>query len=262
MNCTVIKIGGKLVENPELLGRLCDRLVKVSPPFIVVHGGGTLAGELCRLLDIPEQMVGGRRVTDEETLRVAVMTYAGWVNKTVVSALQHRGINACGLSGCDMQVVTARKRPRTDRDWGYVGDIEAVNTAVLTMFLRQGIVPVLSPITYGIHGAVLNTNADSVASAVAEAMAKGGLVDLVFCMDKRGVMKDIGDEDSLISHLNREQYEQYKQEGVIHSGMLPKLENAFTSIARGVRSVRLVHPDELDDVGAGTTVALGGRVES
>lgn len=255
MSYTVIKIGGKLIEDAATLDRFCDRMTKMPLPLVVVHGGGKMAGELCRRLHIPEQIIGGRRVTDEQTLEVAVMTYAGWVNKKLVSALQKRGINACGLSGCDMRVVTARKRITAAVDWGYVGDIESVNTAVLKMMFREGIVPVLSPITFGIDGVVLNTNADSVAAAVAEALSKDGVTDLIYCFDKKGVLADVADELSVIPRMNRKDYESCKKNGIFQAGMLPKLENAFESVSNGVRTVRLVHPDDLDDPLAGTLIS-------
>lgn len=252
--CHLLKIGGRLVEEQALLENICGQLQSMPGPWVIVHGGGKRAGEICRMMDIPEQMINGRRVTDERVLEVAVMTYAGWVNKRVVSTLQRYGINACGVSGCDMQVVKARKRARTDVDWGYVGDVESVATGVLEMFLNQGVVPVLSPITYGGDGMLLNTNADSVAAAVAESLAGKYTVELIYCFDKKGVLSDVEDEESVIPVLTREMYEKYKDDGIFYAGMLPKLANAFGSIANGVSSVRLTHPDELGIPGAGTVI--------
>lgn len=252
--CSVIKIGGKLLDHPEKIRAVCHRLAGWPQPFVVVHGGGKLAGELCRRLAIPERMVDGRRITDEQTLQVAVMTFAGWVNKSLVSALQREGVNACGLSGCDMQVVTARKRISPELDWGYVGDIESVKGEVLTALMAQRVVPVLSPITGGIDGVVLNTNADSVAAAVAEELAKTMPVELVYCFDKRGVLSDITKEDSVIPVLTRPMYEQGVREKQFVAGMLPKLANAFKSLDAGVRAVRLIHPGELGDPDAGTRI--------
>jgi acetylglutamate kinase len=242
----VIKIGGKLIENRELLTALCDELPKFYPNCVLVHGGGTLAGELATRLGLEVKMHEGRRITDSETLKVTVMAYAGLANKTVVAELQKRGVNACGVSGCDMGIVVSHKRPVKDIDWGYVGDIDSVNCDMVSMLLEQGIMPVFSPITFSKEGDLLNTNADSVANAVASALAERYEVELTFCFDKPGVLMDIDDDNSAIPSINREQFKELKESGVIYSGMLPKLENAFKTIDSGVAAVRLTNPSHLD----------------
>lgn len=251
---TVLKIGGKVIGDPVATERLCDRISRIKGPCVVVHGGGNLAGELCRRLDIPARVVGGRRITDRETLEVAVMTYAGSVNKKLVAALQRRGVNACGLSGCDLRLITARKRVCDDLDWGWVGDIRWVNLPALLFLLREGIVPVISPVTWGEEGELLNTNADSVATAVAKTLATVGVVDLVFCFDRPGLLRDSGDDTSVIPVLTREMYERERSSGVFHSGMLPKLESAFRALESGVRTVRLALPDDLCHPDRGTVI--------
>lgn len=249
----VIKIGGKLIENEAVLAGLCDKLMKLYPDCVLVHGGGSLAGQLASRLGIETKMHDGRRITDRETLDVTIMAYAGLANKKVVAALQARGVDACGLSGCDMGIVVSHKREVKEIDWGYVGDIDRVKAENLAYLLDKKIMPVVSPITFDLSGQLLNTNADSVASAVAIALSRLYEVELVFCFDKPGVLTDIDDESSVISSVNRTQYQEYVTQGVIHSGMMPKLENAFKTIDAGVKSVRLTNPDHL----TGGTVIVG-----
>lgn len=241
----VIKIGGKLIENDTILNNLCDKLMHCYPDCVLVHGGGSMAGQLSTRLGIETRMHEGRRITDRETLDVTVMAYAGLANKKVVAALQTRGVNACGLSGCDMGVIVAHKREVKDIDWGFVGDIDSVKAENLAYLLDKKIMPVVSPITFDLSGQLLNTNADSVASAVATALSRLYEVELVYCFDKPGVLTDVDDDNSVIASINREQYKEYAEKGLIHSGMMPKLENAFKTIAAGVKSVRLTNPENL-----------------
>ena len=257
MNCTVIKIGGKLVENPCDLDCLCGRLVALSPPLVVVHGGGVLADELCSALSIPRHVVDGRRVTDMATLRVTVMAYAGWLNKSIVAALQRQGVNACGLSGCDERLVTACRRPATQGiDWGHVGDVSRVDASALARLIDRGITPVISPITLGDDGQLLNSNADAVAGAIASALGKRYTVDLLLCLDKKGVLVDPSDPSSFLPYLTRADREALEQQGIISAGMIPKLEYAFNALDAGARSARLLHPDDLDNEFAGTRLLV------
>lgn len=249
----VIKIGGKLIENEAVLDELCDKLMDLYPDCVLVHGGGSLAGQLSARLGIETRMHDGRRITDRETLDVTIMAYAGLANKKVVAALQARGVNACGLSGCDMGIVVSHKREVKDIDWGFVGDIDRVKAENLAYLLDKKIMPVVSPITFDLSGQLLNTNADSVASAVAIALSRLYEVELVFCFDKPGVLTDVDDESSVIPSIDRIRYQEYATQGVIHSGMMPKLENAFKTIDAGVKSVRLTNPDNL----RGGTVIVG-----
>lgn len=242
----IIKIGGKLIENDTILSRLCDKLSAYYPDCILVHGGGSMAGQLSSKLGLEIKMHEGRRITDKDTLEVTVMAYAGLANKKITAALQARGVNACGLSGCDMRVIISHKREVKDMDWGYVGDIDSVEAEVLTFLLGKKIMPVLSPITCDLSGQLLNTNADSVAAAVACAVGKLYETELVYCFDKPGVLMDVEDNHSVIPSMNRELYEEYLGKGLIHSGMIPKLENAFKTLEVGVKSVRLTDTDHLD----------------
>lgn len=242
----VIKIGGKLIENDVLLSCLCEQLPAYYPHCVLVHGGGSMAGQLSSRLGIETRMHEGRRITDRETLDVTVMAYAGLANKKIVAGLQAKGVNACGLSGCDMGIVRSHKREVKEMDWGFVGDIDEVNGVALAHLLEQNIMPVLSPITFDKDGQLLNTNADSVAAAVAIALSRICGTELVFCFDKPGVLLDVNDEHSIIDELDKEKYQEYLAQGVIHSGMMPKLENAFKTIAAGVKTVRLTNPEHLE----------------
>lgn len=242
----VIKIGGKLIEDDKVLGCLCDKLSVYYPHCVLVHGGGSMAGQLSSRLGMETKMHEGRRITDEATLEITVMTYAGLANKKIVSCLQSKKMVACGLSGCDMGVVVSHKRSNSGMDWGFVGDIDTVNEKMLALLLENGIMPVISPITCSPAGQLLNTNADSVASAVAIALSRRYETELVYCFDKPGVLKDAEDNSSVIPQMDRETYDVLRKEGYIHSGMLPKLENAFKTLESGVKKVRLTSPENPD----------------
>ncbi|WP_369800407.1 MULTISPECIES: acetylglutamate kinase [Butyricimonas] len=254
MKRCVIKIGGVLLEDGEQLERLCRKFAAIKTPFVLVHGGGVFAGQLAKQLGIPCRMVDGRRVTDDNMLRVTVMAYAGWVNKILVARLQSFGVNACGLSGCDMDMVRAERRVQEGLEWGHVGDVARVNTGMLEALLDQDIVPVLSPITCDGQGGLLNSNADGIAAAVAKALARLGEVELIYCFDKRGVLADVNDDKTVIPGLTPVMYKALRREKLIHEGMIPKLDYAFSTIQAGVKSVRLLHPDELDNPVAGTRI--------
>ena len=245
MKIKVIKIGGKLIENCEVLARLCDGLASLGEPFVLVHGGGVLGSQLATKLGVEVKMHEGRRITDEPTLEIAVMAYAGLANKRVVAALQARGVNACGLSGCDMAVVKSHRRPVKDIDWGFVGDVDKADGRVLAMLLDAGITPVVSPITMSEQGELPNTNADSVASAVAMGLARKYDVELVFTLDKAGVLLDVEDDSSVIPTITPALYEELRSNEQIHSGMIPKIDNAYKTIDAGVKSVRITSPDNL-----------------
>ena len=245
MKIKVIKIGGKLIEDNAVLASLCDALSSLGEPFVLVHGGGVMGSHLAQKLGVEVKMHEGRRITDSATLDIAVMAYAGLANKRVVAALQARGVNACGLSGCDMAVVESHRRAVKDIDWGFVGDVDNVNDEVLAMLLDRGVIPVISPITFSPAGELLNTNADSVASAVAMGLARRYDVELVFTLDKAGVLLDVNDDSSLIEEITPELYAALRAENKIHSGMIPKIDNAYKTIGAGVAMVRITSPENL-----------------
>lgn len=250
---TVIKVGGKVIEHQDSLSHFCEHIFSFYPHCILIHGGGVLANELASKLNIPVQMHQGRRITDKAMLDIAVMTYAGIANKQLVAMLQTKNIDACGLSGCDMNIIVSHKRIATDIDWGLVGDIDSVDAQKLKLLLDHHIMPVISPITYNKEGHLLNTNADSVAASVAVAMSKWFDTQLIYCFDKPGVLQDINNPTSVVPTINQKLYSDMKNKNIIHSGMIPKLDNAFKTISLGVSSVRLTDTNNLN---GGTQIHL------
>ena len=250
---TIIKVGGKIVEEPESLKKLLKDFSSIAGYKILVHGGGRLATQIAEQLGIENQMVDGRRITDEKTLKVVTMVYAGLVNKNIVAQLQALGVDAVGLTGADMDLIVSVKRPVKEIDYGMVGDVKEVNAQALTNLLNQNFVPVLASITHDGAGLLLNTNADTIAGEVAKALAFNFNVRLVFCFEKRGVLLDEEDENSVISSINREEFEQYKENGVVKGGMIPKLENAFKAISAGVKEVIITRASDIS-TGRGTFI--------
>jgi acetylglutamate kinase len=230
-------VGGKIVEEESSLQQLLKDFSAIPGHKLLVHGGGRTATALAARLGIESQMVNGRRITDAETLKVVTMVYGGLVNKHIVAGLQAVGVNAMGLTGADMNVIRSHKRPVKDVDYGFVGDVEQVNADLLATLIRQGVVPVMAPLTHDGQGTMLNTNADTIAGETAKALAAHFDVTLVYCFEKRGVLRDADDDDSVIPSINRAQFEQYVADGTIQGGMIPKLENAFAAIDAGVSQV-------------------------
>jgi acetylglutamate kinase len=243
----VIKIGGNVIDNPKNLEKFLSDLSKIKELKILVHGGGKLATELAQRLGVEQQMVDGRRITDAETLKIATMVYAGLINKQIVASLQAKGINALGLSGADGNVIKACKRKVAEIDYGFVGDIKAadVNAELISTFLSNNITPVFCAITHNGEGQLLNTNADTIASTLAIALSKKYEVQLNFCFEKKGVLKNIEDENSVIETITPTTYKKYLEEGIISKGMIPKLDNAFEAITKGVKFVVIAHSDDL-----------------
>lgn len=250
---TVIKIGGNVIDDQPALDRFVASLAAMEGAKILVHGGGKLATRMAERLEIPVQMVDGRRITDKATLDVVTMVYAGLVNKQIVAALQASGCNALGLSGADGNIVRAHRRAPNPIDFGFVGDIDTVDGRLLNTLLEAGITPVFSAIMHDGKGNLLNCNADSVAEAVARGAASIAPTDLVFCFEKRGVLRDAADESSVIERITPATFATLKADGVVKGGMLPKIENALKAVAAGVHSVRIQHADELLQ-GGGTTI--------
>lgn len=234
---TIIKVGGKIVEETDTLNQLLADFAIIPGYKLLVHGGGRSATKIATQLGIESQMVNGRRITDLETLKVVTMVYGGLVNKNIVAGLQAKGVNAIGLTGADMDVIRSVKRPVKDVDYGYVGDVKAVNASVLATLIRQNIVPVMAPLTHDGAGCMLNTNADTIAGETAKALAQEFDVTLVYCFEKKGVLRDENDDDSVIPVITPELFAQYVSEGVIQGGMIPKLENSFSAVEAGVSQV-------------------------
>lgn len=241
----VVKVGGAVVEDDSSLNSLLDAFCSIEGSKILVTGGGRVATALAAELGIESRMLNGRRITDESTLRVVTMVYAGLVNKNVVAELQARGVNAIGLCGADMNIIHSAKRPAQPIDYGYVGDVKTVNTKALRTLIDAGAVPVLCPITHDGLGQLLNTNADTIASQVASSLAADYDVTLTFCFEKNGVLLDPDDPSSVIAELRRDDYERYLDEDRIAGGMIPKLDNAFAAVNAGVNKVLITNASSL-----------------
>ncbi len=252
----VIKIGGNVVDNSGKLQQFLRDFSSLGGPKVLVHGGGKVATAISKGLGIEAQMIGGRRVTDAETLRIVTMVYAGLINKNIVAALQGEGCNALGLCGADGGLIRSKKRAVTAEgvDYGFVGDPVDFNLATATALIDGGLVPIVAPITYDPeNGTLLNTNADTVAQTVAVGLAQKYPVELVYCFEKRGVLRDVEDDNSVISNIDPALYEQLKADGIVADGMLPKLENAFKAINSGVKSVVICAAECLTQPGYGGT---------
>jgi len=234
---TVIKVGGKIVEEEATLNRLLDDFATIEGHKVLVHGGGRSATKIAAQLGIESKMVNGRRITDSETLKVVTMVYGGLVKKSVVAGLQARGVNALGLTGADMNVMRSVKRPVKEVDYGFVGDVEKVDASLLSDLIYKGVVPVMAPLTHDGKGHMLNTNADTIAGETAKALAALFDVTLVFCFEKKGVLRDENDDDSVIPLITPAEFKQYVADGIIQGGMIPKLENSFAAIDAGVSEV-------------------------
>lgn len=250
---TIIKVGGKIVEEEATLRKLLQDFSALEGYKILVHGGGRSATKIASQLGIESQMVEGRRITDAETLKVVTMVYGGLVNKNIVAGLQSLNVNALGLTGADMNLIRSEKRPVTTVDYGYVGDVKEVNATLLVSLIKQGIVPVLAPLTHDKEGNMLNTNADTIAGETAKALATSFDVTLVYCFEKKGVLRDENDDNTLIPLINRNTFTQLVTEGIIQGGMIPKLENSFQAIEAGVKEVIITKADAIAP-GQGTYV--------
>lgn len=257
-SATVIKVGGAVVEDPAQLAILLDEFQKIEGPKVLVHGGGRSATKLAAQLGLESKMVGGRRITDAEMLRVVTMVYGGLVNKNVVAQLQARGVNALGLTGADMNIVRAHRRPITPDgvDFGFVGDVDSADGERLQQLLQMGITPVIAPLTHDGAGNMLNINADTMAQTVAVALSRatkkgvlpvgdsaagleGGSTTLTYCFELPGVMRNPEDASSLITEISEQTFRELVADGTVSGGMIPKLENAFAAIHAGVSSVRI-----------------------
>lgn len=252
---TIIKVGGKIVEEKETLNKLLSDFSGISGRKILVHGGGRSATALASRLGIETKMVDGRRITDNDMLEVVTMVYGGLVNKNIVAGLQARGINAIGLTGADGNTMLSDKRPVKDIDYGFVGDVKAVNVEFISSLLDSGITPVLAPLTHDGKGQMLNTNADTIAGETAKAMASKYDVTLIFCFEKPGVLLHEDDDNSVIPHITHNDFSLLVENGTISGGMIPKIQNAFKALQAGVTSVLITKASALDTL-TGTTITL------
>ena len=240
---TVLKVGGAVVEDPQALEAFLAGFAEMPELKVLVHGGGREATKVAAQLGVPTKMVEGRRITDADMLRVVTMVYGGLVNKGVVAALQARGVNALGLTGADLGCMRAVKRPVKDIDYGFVGDMESVDTSILADLIARGVVPVMAPLSFDGKGSLLNTNADTIAASVAKALAERFEVTLVYCFEKAGVLRDPDDEGSVIPMITKESFVGLVADGIVAGGMIPKLQNALDALEGGVHEVRITRAD-------------------
>jgi len=260
---TVVKIGGNVIDSPELLADFLDKFSKIDGPKVLVHGGGKIATELSKKLGVEPNMVDGRRITDADTIDIVTMVYAGLVNKKMVAALQSRGCNAIGLSGADANIICGVVRPKEPIDFGFVADLtdDSVHEDHLKQLLYDGLTPVFSAIVHDGNGNLLNCNADTIASSIAVALSKKGDTKLVYCFEKRGVLRDVDDDTSLNSLIKKEEMDGLVSSGVVAKGMIPKLTNAFAALSKGVGSVVITQAEDVltaaaKPLGCGTTLSL------
>lgn len=251
----VIKIGGNVIDNSANLHGFLKDFAALKGLKILVHGGGKVATQISSSMGIEANLVDGRRITDIETLRVVTMVYAGLINKNMVAQLQRYGNNAIGLTGADGNFIRAKKRPVKTIDYGFVGDLDdkSVDAKNISKLLDAFFTPVFCALTHDGDGQMLNTNADTIASALAVALAKIYDTTLIYCFEKKGVLQDIDDEDSLIREIDPERYEKLKLEKIVSEGMLPKLDNAFAAIKSGVKEVIIGQADELHYLNVGNS---------
>ena len=241
---SIIKIGGNIIDNEANLASFLNAYAAVEGKKILIHGGGKLATKMAADLNIPQQMVDGRRITDAATLKIVTMVYAGYINKNIVAALQSKNIQALGICGADANIISAHKRINASTDYGFVGDIDVVDSEKIAQLLEAGLSLVIAPITHDGAGQLLNTNADTMAQAIATAVSSMYEVSLVYSFEKKGVLSDIHNNDSVIPVINPENYTSLKASGQVNEGMIPKLDNAFEALQKGVN--RVIIGDALD----------------
>lgn len=244
---TIVKVGGAIVEDNEQLTQLLTDFAAIPGKKVLVHGGGRRATKVAAALGIESKMVNGRRITDAQMLEVVTMVYGGLVNKNLVAKLQAKGVNALGLTGADMDVIHSHKRPVKDGvDFGYVGDVERANGKMLQTLIQEGITPIMAPLTHDGNGNILNTNADTIASETAKALAPYYDVTLIYSFEKKGVLSNPDDDNSVIPVITRSDFEKYQADGTIGGGMIPKIENALAAVDAGVKEVIITLATAID----------------
>jgi len=244
---TIIKVGGKVVEEPESLKAFIKDFANIAGQKILVHGGGRSATAIAEQLGVQTKMIDGRRITDEDMLKVVVMVYGGLVNKNIVAQLQALNKQAIGLTGADLDLIRAKKRPVAEIDYGYVGDVTEVNTMALEDIINNGVIPVIAPLTHDGKGQLLNTNADTMAAELARAFSHSFRVQLVYCFEKKGVLESPSDDNSVIRYLSKDLFEEHKENDVINGGMIPKLDNGFNALKSGVSDVFITNIEGLSN---------------
>lgn len=256
----IIKIGGETLSSKETLLNCLKAIAASEKKVVLVHGGGKKVTELAQKLEIPQQMVEGRRITSAETLDLCTMVYAGLISKNIVAGLSAQNLKAIGLSGADLNCILSKKRDASVINYGFVGDIVKVDETVFESFIGQNIIPVVNSISISEDGELLNTNADVVAAEIAKAMSSAYKVHLIYCFEKNGVLKDITDENSVIPDISKADFAQMKVTKQIADGMIPKLQTAFRALYHGVEEARIIKSDALssyfNDEKPGTNISL------
>jgi acetylglutamate kinase len=253
----IIKIGGNIIDDETKLSSFIKTFASIKGQKILVHGGGKLATKLASQLEIPQQLVDGRRITDAETLKVVTMVYAGYINKNIVAQLQSQNCNAIGISGADGNAIQAHKRNHPQIDYGFVGQIDAINVSLFKNLLGQDLTIVVAPITHDKNGQLLNTNADTIAQEIAKGLAGHYQVSLIYSFEKPGVLLDASNDETVIKSLNPGYYSELKHKNLVFAGMLPKLDNAFAALNNGVKKVIIGQAENLDQLvsgNSGTTI--------
>lgn len=253
----IVKIGGNIIDDEPRLRAFLEEFASLDGQKILVHGGGKLATRLAERLGVEQKMIEGRRITDQDTLQIVTMVYAGLVNKSIVALLQALNCNAVGLTGADGDSILAHKRKHPVLDFGFVGDVDLVNDQLIQGLLDQHLVIVFAPITHDQTGQLLNTNADTIAQELARAMSPRHAVHLIYSFEKSGVLLDANDDSTVIPVLNPALYQQLRAEEKIFAGMIPKLDNAFSALKSGVKKVIIGPAEKLSELvegRAGTTI--------
>jgi acetylglutamate kinase len=252
-NLYIIKIGGNVIDDEDKLSSFLQSFANIKDLKILVHGGGKLATKLATDLNIPQQIIDGRRITDAETLKIVTMVYAGLINKTIVAKLQQLGCNAVGMTGADANLIEAHKRTGHQIDYGFAGDIDAIHPEFLQILLSQSFIPVIAPITHDKKGTLLNTNADTIAQEIAKSLSAVYQTHLIYSFEKPGVLANLDNDRSVIRKITQGDYKKLKENNIINGGMIPKLDNAFAALNKGVKSVRIGKAEKLQELIEGST---------
>ena len=252
----IVKIGGNVIDNEDALKSFLNDFAAIKDKKILVHGGGKIATKIGEQLGITSNYIDGRRITDAATIDLVTMVYGGLVNKKIVAKLQAMQCNAIGLTGADGNLIPAIKRPVVHSvndsvtiatDFGFVGDVQssAINVVNLNIFLQNNFTIIFAPLTHDVNGQMLNTNADTIASSLAVALSTNHDVRLIYCFEKKGVLENVADENSVIPLITKEKYDQLKVEQKLFDGILPKIDNAFNAINNGVKEVLIGDANDL-----------------
>ncbi len=250
-NLYIIKIGGNIIDDEKKLSSFLKDFAAVEGNKILVHGGGKLATKMAEQMNVPQQVIDGRRITDAETLKIVTMVYAGYINKNIVAKLQMNNCNAIGLCGADGDAILAHKRKHPVMDYGFVGDVDSINTDLISSLLEKNLTPVFAPITHDQQGQLLNTNADTIAQELAKGLSNDFNVHLIYSFEKAGVLLDANEDTTVIPVINPSSYKKLKAEEKIFAGMIPKLDNAFTALNSGVKKVIIGKAENLKELIAG-----------